>query len=60
MLWELKRSLWIRLNDFAETKDSTVYKFTVVFHRDGEYTVQTKVADAAGNKGEDQGIFICD
>ena len=30
------------VNDFAETKDSTVYKFTVVFHRDGEYTVQTK------------------
>ena len=49
------------VNDFAETKDSTVYKFTVVFHRDGEYTVQTKVADASGNKGEDQAFsFVID
>ena len=49
------------VNDFAETKDSTVYKFTVVFHRDGEYTEQTKVADASGNKGEDQAFsFVID
>lgn len=49
------------VNDFAETKDSTVYKFTIVFHRDGEYTVQTKAADASGNKGEDEAFsFVID
>ena len=41
--------------------DSTVYKFTIVFHKDGEYTVQTKVADAAGNTGEDKEFsFVID
>ena len=49
------------VNDFADTKDSTVYRFTIVFHKDGEYTVQTKVADAAGNKGEDKEFsFVID
>lgn len=49
------------VNDFADTTDSTVYKFTIVFHKDGEYTVQTKVADAAGNKGEDKEFsFVID
>lgn len=49
------------VNDFAGTKDSTVYRFTIVFHKDGEYTVQTKVADAAGNKGEDKEFsFVID
>ena len=50
-----------QVNNFADTKDSTVYKFTIVFHKDGEYTVQTKVADAAGNKGEDKEFsFVID
>ena len=49
------------VNNFADTKDSTVYKFTIVFHKDGEYTVQTKVADAAGNTGEDKEFsFVID
>lgn len=49
------------VNNFADTKDSTVYRFTIVFHKDGEYTVQTKVADAAGNKGEDKEFsFVID
>lgn len=49
------------VNDFADTTDSTVYKFTIVFHKDGEYTVQTKVADAAGNTGEDKEFsFVID
>ena len=49
------------VNKFADTKDSTVYRFTIVFHKDGEYTVQTKVADAAGNKGEDKEFsFVID
>lgn len=49
------------VNNFADTKDSTVYRFTSVFHKDGEYTVQTKVADAAGNKGEDKEFsFVID
>ena len=49
------------VNNFADTKDSTVYKFTIVFHKDGEYTVQTKVADAAGNIGEDKEFsFVID
>lgn len=49
------------VNDFADTKDSTVYRFTIVFHKDGEYTVQTKVADAAENKGEDKEFsFVID
>lgn len=49
------------VNNFADTTDSTVYKFTIVFHKDGEYTVQTKVADAAGNKGEDKEFsFVID
>lgn len=50
-----------KVNDFADTTDSTVYKFTIVFHKDGEYTVQTKVADAAGNTGEDKEFsFVID
>lgn len=49
------------VNNFADTTDSTVYKFTIVFHKDGEYTVQTKVADAAGNTGEDKEFsFVID
>lgn len=49
------------VNNFSDTKDSTVYRFTIVFHKDGEYTVQTKVADAAGNKGEDKEFsFVID
>ena len=49
------------VNNFADPKDSTVYRFTIVFHKDGEYTVQTKVADAAGNKGEDKEFsFVID
>lgn len=49
------------VNNFADTKDSTVYRFTIIFHKDGEYTVQTKVADAAGNKGEDKEFsFVID
>ena len=49
------------VNDFADTKDSTVYRFSIVFHKDGEYTVQTKVADAAGNTGEDKEFsFVID
>lgn len=27
------------VNNFSDTKDSTVYRFTIVFHKDGEYTV---------------------
>ena len=50
-----------KVNNFADTTDSTVYKFTIVFHKDGEYTVQTKVADAAGNTGEDKEFsFVID
>ena len=49
------------VNNFADTTDSTIYKFTIVFHKDGEYTVQTKVADAAGNTGEDKEFsFVID
>lgn len=49
------------VNNFADTKDSTVYRFSIVFHKDGEYTVQTKVADAAGNTGEDKEFsFVID
>lgn len=50
-----------KVNNFADTTDSTVYKFTIVFHKDGEYTVQTKVADAAGNTGENKEFsFVID
>ena len=50
-----------KVNNFADTTDSTVYKFTIVFHKDGEYTVQTKIADAAGNTGEDKEFsFVID
>lgn len=50
-----------KANDFADTTDSTKYNFSIVFHKDGKYTVQTKVADAAGNKGEDKEFsFVID
>lgn len=39
--------------DIAQTTDETVYHFSVTFAADGEYTVQTAAADAAGNSGSD-------
>lgn len=43
-----------KVNDFANTTDSTEYKFSIVFHKDGEYTVYTKAIDAAKNEGTDK------
>lgn len=43
-----------KANDFADTTDSTKYNFSIVFHKDGEYTVYTKAIDAATNEGTDK------
>lgn len=43
-----------KVNDFANTTDSTEYNFSIVFHKDGEYTVYTKAIDAAKNEGTDK------
>lgn len=41
-----------KANDFADTTDSTKYNFSIVFHKDGKYTVYTKAIDAAQNEND--------
>ncbi len=39
--------------DITKTTDSTLYKFTLVFDKDGDYKVKTTATDAATNTGSD-------
>lgn len=39
--------------DITKTTDSTRYKFTLIFDKDGDYKVKTTATDAAANTGSD-------
>lgn len=48
-------------DDISQTTDATKYRFSITFTADGDYTVQTMAADAAGNCSYDpQRHFVID
>lgn len=47
--------------DITKTTDSTLYKFTLIFDKDGDYKVKTTATDAATNtKSDDEFEFTID